>query len=104
MTETVLAVGIFAAAFAIGVYSSWGLWLIHRDETPPRNLITRAFVVVAILVTLAAGYYGLLSARRLLGYEPIPGSAIASILLASAILLIPAFLRLTVAAIRRSRA
>jgi len=96
-------VGIFVGAFALGVRSTWHLRAIHHAETPPRNLITRAFYLVSLLVTIAAGFYGFLGARRVLGFDPIPGAAIPSIVIASAVVLIPVFLDWTVQRIRASR-
>jgi hypothetical protein len=103
MTTDHWAVVMFLGAFIAGTWSTWDLWAIHRAELPPRNRITRAFVVVAILITAAAGFYGFLAARRILGFETIPGISVVSLLLASAVLLVPVFLRMTVRQIRDGR-
>ena len=98
-----VAVGLFVVFFVAGVASTRDLLVIHRAATPPRNRITGAFATVALLVTAAAGWFGFLSARRVLGFDPIPGASIASIIVASAVLTIPVGLRITVQGIRRGR-
>jgi hypothetical protein len=101
LTPEHLAVAVLASTFVLGVRSTWRLWRLHRGEDQsPRNLITGAFVTVAFVVTLAAGYYGFLSARRVLGFEPLPGAALVSVLVAAVVLLIPSFLDWTVGRIR----
>lgn len=104
MTGDHLIVALFLGFFGLGVRATWRLRGIHRGETPPRNRITFAFYVVALVITAAAGFYGFLGVRRVLGFEPIPGAAVVSIAIASAVLLIPVFLEWTVERIRRSDA
>lgn len=103
MTADHWALLMFAATFLAGTLSTWNLYLIHRDETSPRNRITRAFVIVALVVTVAAGYFGALATRRLLDFPPLPGAAAISLVMASAVLLIPVFLLVTVRQIRGMR-
>ncbi|HEV8545009.1 MAG TPA: hypothetical protein VGQ64_01840 [Candidatus Limnocylindrales bacterium] len=103
MTTDYLAVSILVGAFVLGVRSTWHLRAIHHAEEPPRNRITGAFYRTALTITAAAGFYGFLSARRVLGFDPLPGISIASLLVASAVLLIPVFLDMTVRQIRSGR-
>jgi hypothetical protein len=98
-----IVAAVFVVAFLDGLRSTRELVGIHRHEGPPRNRITRAFAVVAIVCTAAAGYYGLMAVRRLMGFDPIPGAAIISIAIASAVLFLPRFLRMTVQRIRAGR-
>lgn len=99
MTDQI-AVLVLVVCFLLGVRSTKHLRAIHNGEAPPRNLITGAFYFVSLVVTVAAGYYGFLSARRVLGFEPIPGVGVLSVGVASAVLLIPVFLDWTVSRIR----
>jgi hypothetical protein len=100
MTSDQVGLVILGCCFALGIRSTLRLRAIHRHETPPRNLITGAFYATSLLITLAAGYFGLLSARRVLGFDPIAGSMFLSLLVASAVLLIPVGLDYTVTRIR----
>lgn len=83
-------------AFALGLRGSVRLTRRYRAVRPllakHEREILLAFVVVAWLITSGAGYFGYLSARRLLGFGPLDWTPIVSVLLASAVLLIPAFL------------
>lgn len=99
MTGDIVVVAVFVLTFLTGIRSTWHLWRIHR-ETQPHNRITQAFFRTAAIITLAAGFFGFLSVRRWLGFDPIPGAAVVSVAIASAVLLIPLFLDLTVQRIR----
>lgn len=100
MSADLLAVFVLLLTFVSGVRSTWHLRQIHEHETPPRNRITGAFYRTALVITLAAGFFGFLSARRVLGFDALPGIGLVSLVVASAVLLIPLFLDLTVQRIR----
>jgi hypothetical protein len=102
MSSDVAGLIILAACFVLGVRSTLRLRAIHKNETPPRNQITGAFYFVSLVITMAAGYFGFLSARRALGYDAIPGTPFVSLLIASLVLLIPVVLDMTVQRIRTS--
>lgn len=97
-----LFVAMFVVAFVRGALATRKLLAIHQDEEPPRNFITFAFYVVAAVITAAAGIIGFLGTRRILGFEPIPGSAIVTVAVSGAVLFIPDFLVWTVKRIRRA--
>jgi len=102
MSSDMLAVLVLVFTFGLGIRSTWRLRRIHHSEKPPRNRITAAFYRTALTITLAAGFFGLLSARRVLGFETIPGISIVSLLISSVVLLIPLFLDLSVQNIRKA--
>lgn len=104
MTLEHVFVAVLAIAFFDGLRCTIGLYHDHRGQVPPRNRITFAFVVVATLCTAAAGFFGFLTVRRWLGFEQIPAIGLVSLIVSSAVLFIPHFLRWTVARIRRSPA
>lgn len=83
-------------AFVLGLRGSVRLSRRYRAVSPlllqHEREILLAFVVVAWLVTVAAGFFGLIAARRLVGFAPLDWAPVAQVLLASAVLLIPAFL------------
>jgi hypothetical protein len=80
-------------AFAAGVRSTWRLWRRYADASPildaRERLLLRSFVIVSVLITAAAGFYGFLAARRLMGYEPLEWVPLVSVIIAIAVLLIP---------------
>jgi len=94
MNEGHLFVIFGGVAFFLGLRGSVRLTrrYIDVDEhlVPRERLILLSFVVVAWLITGAAGYFDLLSARRVLGYAPFEWTPILSIVIASLILFIPA--------------
>lgn len=54
--------------------------------------ILLAFVIVSWAVTVAAMWFGWLTVRRLLGFAPVPETAAIGALIATVVMLIPAFL------------
>lgn len=96
MIDTAVAL-TFVFAFLVGVRSTWRLWRRYQATSPtltePRAyLVLVAFVAVSLIVTAAAGYFGFVSVRRLLGFEPIPGTPFVSTIVAICVLFIPALL------------
>lgn len=92
-------------AFILGVRGSVRLTRRYHDVTPElvegERLILAAFVVVSWLITLVAGYLIAVTARRLLGFQPLEWTPLVTLLLASLVLLIPAGLDLVVARVAR---
>ncbi len=87
----------FLAAFGLGIRSTWRLWRRYRTVTPllldPRErLVLGAFVIVSVLITTAAGYFGLLTVRRIIGFEPLEFTPIISLFVVIVVLLIPVYL------------
>ena len=105
MNDGTIFVILGAAAFFLGLRGSVRLTRRYLDVTvaliPRERLILASFVVVAWLITGAAGYFDLLSARRILGYAPFDWTPIASIVIASVILFIPAGLDYVVSRVAR---
>lgn len=102
-----LVTGIFLVAFVDGVRSTWHLWREYRATSPtltePRAyLVLWAVVVVCVVITVACGYFGFLSLRRLVGFEPIPGISVVSTVIIAGVVMIPRFLKLIVARISAS--
>lgn len=102
----VLFAALVVTAFLTGLRSTVRLWRRHRDVAPvlldPRErLVLGTFVVVAVLLTATAGYFGFLSVRRLLGLDALEGTALLSALIASVVLYIPAGLDWVVGRIAR---
>jgi hypothetical protein len=61
--------------------------------TEPRAyLVLVAFVVVSVVVTIAAGYFGFTLGRRLADLEPFEGQTLISIIVVAIVVLIPQFL------------
>jgi hypothetical protein len=85
---------VLAIAAILGLRATFRLTRRYRAVSPQlderERLVLGSFVGVAWVITLTASFYGILSARRLLGLDPIAWSATISLLLASAVLLIPA--------------
>lgn len=96
MSEAVVYALVFAIVAVLGVRGSWRLTRRYRDvrlELIERERwILLALVVVAWSITLAALYFGGLTVRSLLGFPRLPQLAPVSVLIATGILLIPAFL------------
>ena len=86
-----------AVAFVSGVRSTFRLWRRYRAVVPVltdarERLLLRSFVAVSTAITLAAGFYGLLAVRRLVGFPPFEWGIEASALVAIGVLFIPAAL------------
>lgn len=92
----------FTFAFLLGVRASWRLWHRYHDDTlRPRSLILLAFLVVAVVVTVVAGWVGFLAVRRMLGFEALSWSPALTYALAFLLALIPEFLSRIVNRIER---
>ena len=87
---------VLGVAFVLGVRSTFRLWALYRRVSPTlpdkRRLILQSYVVVSAVVTLAAGYFGALSTRRILGYDPMPATALVSLAIATVVLFVPLYL------------
>lgn len=83
-----------AIAFVLGLRGSVRLSRRYHDVSallvPRERLILGSFVAVAWVITLAGGWFVATSARRLLGFEPLDWTPLASLLVASVVLFIPA--------------
>lgn len=96
MSEAYVYAFLFLVVAVLGIRGSWRL--TSRYRAIKSQLIARerwillAIVIVAWAVTFAALYFGGLTMRRLVGFEALPQLAPASALIATGILLIPAFL------------
>lgn len=94
--QLVTSLGVLAA-FIVGVWSTWDVWRIHRDTAPRlkplEQLVLGVFVAVCVVITAAAGYYGLLAVRRLMGLEALEWSPLVGAVVAMAVLLLPARVR-----------
>lgn len=94
-----------ACAFLLGLRGSVRLTGRYKDvqsELIPRErLLLASLVGVSWLITLAGGYFLALSIRRSLGYPPFEWTPFTSILVASAVLFIPAGLDYVVSRIAR---
>ena len=89
---------LFLVAFLLGTRATIRQWRRYRTITPtlvtPRaELIMWAFAVISTVITIAAGYYGFLSLRRVAGFDPLPPEwASISIGVAAGVLLLPEFI------------
>jgi hypothetical protein len=93
---------VFLAAFLLGIRSTFHLWQYTREDRGVRqNRILRAIFLTAGTVTLAAGWFGFLTLRRLAGLEPIGGLTVVNVLVAALVLIIPWQLQRVVEGIRR---
>lgn len=93
MSDAFVASLLFTTAFGVGVVSTIYLWRVRGNGwTDHRNMILDAIFVVSLVVTLAAGYFGFLSLRRVWGFEPLPWTPIAGLVVSTTVLLIPPFL------------
>ena len=96
MTVEQLAVLLLAAAFLTGVRSTYRLWVKFRAVGkllhPDGNAIGLIFFLIALLLTVTAGFFGFISARHLLGFESLPGAALIETLIGAAVLFVPWFL------------
>lgn len=88
---------IFVAAFISGFRGTWRQVARYRSTMPllmePRSyLIVGSFIVVSIPTLIAAGVLGVLGLRRLFGLEPFAYAGFILLVIATAIVWIPAFL------------
>lgn len=87
---------LFGIAAILGLRGSWRLTArytaVHSQLDDRETLILRAVVVVSWVITIAVLYFGFLTIRRLLGFAPLPELIPVSAIVATGVLLIPAFL------------
>lgn len=103
MTDDTWFAILLGLAAVLGIRGSWRLFRRYRaasrgeDQlTPSERLLLGSIVGVAWFLTVVAIYLGVLSIRRLLGYEPLTFTAPITAIVAMLILLIPAALDLVV--------
>lgn len=79
---------------AIGWYSTFRLIGKYRTVRVPGRArwILIAFVVVSVVISFAASYFGFLSVRRVLGYPPMDWTPGVSVLVACIVFLLPPLL------------
>lgn len=105
MSEAWVFVLLGAIAVILGIRGS--VRLTHRYLDAARILIPRerlllgALVVVCWLITIVGAYFVVISARRIAGFDALEWSPFASIVLASAVLFIPAALDFVIERIAR---
>lgn len=81
---------MLSLAFAGGLRSTVRLWRVwRRDRESKRSLILAAFALIAVTITGAAVFFGVLSVRRALGFDALPWAPVASLVVASLVFLIP---------------
>lgn len=87
---------LFAIVAILGIRGSWRLTARYhdvRDQLDERERgVLLSFVVVSWVITGAALYFGAVATWRILGYEPFAGMSVVSAIVATVVLLIPAFL------------
>lgn len=109
MSEQAFYLVLFAVTAILGYRGSFRLTRRFRlaaggstdRMTYNERLLLGSIVVVAWVVTIAATYLGVLSIRRVLGFESVAFLAPVSILVAMGVLLIPAGLDLVIERIAR---
>jgi hypothetical protein len=86
-----LIVVAFVGAFVLGSRSTWRQYRRwqRRGAFETRNRILLLLFAICALITGAAGWYGFISARRLIGFEALPWTPVPSVLIATGIVLIP---------------
>lgn len=91
-----LYAGLFVIAAVVGVRSSLHLTRRYRSvrgQLESRDaLLLLAFVLVAWTLTVAALWWGFVSVRRIVGFEPLDWTPFVSVVLAAVVLFIPAYL------------
>lgn len=97
--EDAAVIGFLIAA-VLGIRATVRLWQTYVDAGG-RHVILLAFAVIATLITIVATMVGLISLRRILGYDPLPWTPPLLIIGAGVIFLIPAGLEWLVAYIAR---
>lgn len=105
MTSEWIVFVVFVVAGLLGIRATWRLWrLFTFDSESRQQLLLFALAVVATVITAAAVFYGIAAAFRIAGVTLPPGTPFVSIALASAVLLIPAFLEWVVGRIAKRAA
>lgn len=98
MTE-LFPVLVLTAAFIADLTSTIELWGRYRRVGPTlakrERLILQSYVVVAVVITITAGFFGILATQHLMGFDVIEGTAVVTWALSIAALFIPTYLRLT---------
>jgi hypothetical protein len=93
LNEALLFIGLGSVAFLFGVRGSVRLTRRYLDVKTllvgRERMLLGSLVLVAWIITTAAGYFDVISIVRLLGYTLPPGMPIVSILVASVVLFIP---------------
>lgn len=102
MTEALTYTVVFGIPALLGLRATWRLWRIYLFDGESRSqVILLSFAVVATLITGAAFWFGGLTLRLFLGYEPIPWTRPVGLIVAAVILMIPAGLEWLVGYIGR---
>lgn len=95
--QGIYTVSLFVAA-AFGWYSTVRAFRRYRRIAPELpgslDLIQFAFVIVRLVASIAATWFGYLALRRLLDFEPLDWSPVVSLALAVGVFLLPPFLDL----------
>lgn len=73
LSQLVLTCGVLLSG-PFAVRSTWRLWRLWREDDG-RSLLLLAFWAVALIVTVAGGWIGFLTLRRVLGWEPLSWTA-----------------------------
>lgn len=104
MNDVILSVLVFGIPAALGVRSTWHLWRIVLFDGESRSQpLLIGLALIATAITAAAIWFGILTARRLLGFEQLPFAAPVSLVIAGLVLLIPAGIEGLVALVGRQR-
>lgn len=97
---------VVAAAILVSVpfalRATWRLWALYRADLR-RSLILRAIALVSTIVTGAAVWIGILSVRRMLGYDPLDWTAPITGLVVVAVLQVPMILDSLVSRVGKHR-
>lgn len=105
MSDAWIFILLGACAFILGLRGSIRLSRRYVDVrtllVDRERLFLLSLVWVSWVITFAGGFFVLLSARRVIGLEPLPFSPILSILVAATILFIPAGLDQVVSRVAR---
>jgi len=102
MSDAVLSVLVFGVPAALGVRSTWHLWriVLFDGESRSQGLLI-GLALIATAITAAALWFGILTARRLLGFDQLPFAAPVSLVIAGLVLLIPAGIEALVSFVAR---
>lgn len=103
--ETWVYVVLFGIAAVLGLRGSVRLTrrflAVSAELHASEQLLLGVLLFISWSITLAAGYFGILSLRRLAGFDALPGLVPVSALIATAILYIPVILDIVVERIAR---
>ena len=87
-SSDLIITGLILMSIPFAVRATWRLWRLYRADTN-RSLLLFALAFSAALVTITGIWVGLLTVRRLLGFEPLEWSPPVTGLLAVIIFWIP---------------